>query len=251
LNFYTIRCHFNKREIRERAKMNSSWVFSDYPIAPPNRDSKKDIGAFNLQKDAIVLANEATTALQGIAAATPQGVETAKQMLTDIVSMASEIATRGSLDRVQIRDPKVASVLRWSGVPVITQTMKDDFEQLKEIHSSNFRNTTSTGFGRYRVSSRRNRLPLGNNLFSKSYNTNQGIIKSPSFKKPAYVANEFAKGFQAGLVSQSKPQFFPRGGEDHRRILSKPQDLTSRIPGGVQVVPREAEEPEEEEVING
>jgi hypothetical protein len=62
----------------------------------------------------VLLAKEASTVLRAIDLGGEDSIEDAKIYLKDIITTASDFGTRGTLQRLAVRHPKIGSVLKFS-----------------------------------------------------------------------------------------------------------------------------------------
>jgi predicted transcriptional regulator len=231
--FYNRLSSEEKKEISERAQENELSFFHDYPVAPPTRKNNLDMEGFKLQKHAATLAQEAMTALQGLESNTERGRMKTHQMLTDIIAVASNIGTEGTLKRVYAIQPKMASALKYNpDIPIISNQMAEDFKAVRKNYSNNSIFSQDNGFSRYKYNTYNRNRPRS------SYYPSSGVYRNNADSNSAYSRGYTARGNDNG-------SFFPDGGEGNRRALS-PQGPTSQLPKG-RTTEADSEEPREEE----
>jgi hypothetical protein len=252
----------DKKEIRERVLAGGENFFSEYPIAPPMKNSRIDKQGFQLQQEAILLAQEANLALRALDAQNPDQ-DVVRSYLDNIITTASGLGTRGTFQRLYVRHPQVAKVLKYSNEAcVLTPAMQEEFNMVKKNYPNSFFANTNNGFSRYRYNNnnRFNRNNRNNGYGRQSYsyngNNNNRGYNNNNYRSSSYSSSsssgqgggggqsDYQKGYQA-----AKNQFFQDGGENHRPTLS-PKRITASL--AKEATQREGQIPileTEEEVI--
>jgi hypothetical protein len=172
-----------KKQIYERTQDMGS-MFDDVKLPRKRFGNPLDIQGHDMQAEALQIAKEAES-MYKIAADSEQigvkyddlqlNMEMVKQCSLDLINLAGELGTRGSLLRIRKERPDVAKVLGMSETPRITPQMIDDFKELKPtvnngVGISPFRNWNSP-YGRGRFNSYRERTRTNSARPSGLYNS--------------------------------------------------------------------------------